>query len=163
MAHLCRIDHRQRQAGPGEGGSRHCFEAAGCLKGHQHRQERAQPGDQLLKTRAATLYGKGFSQGMHMHIEPILRDINADIDLFHGYPALLNRARQAARATGRGHAHDGRGTRLPRGLHAPRLCRSPLRHRTSNHSRCGTTLLTRLPPGGRSPHTPKQQLRVRGT
>jgi len=107
MAHLCRIDHRQRQAGPGEGGSRHCFEAAGCLKGHQHRQERAQPGDQLLKTRAATLYGKGFSQGMHMHIEPILRDINADIDLFHGYPALLNRARQAARATGRGHARNG--------------------------------------------------------
>jgi len=119
MAHLCRIDHRQRQAGPGEGGSRHCFEAAGCLKGHQHRQERAQPGDQLLKTRAATLYGKGFSQGMHMHIEPILRDINADIDLFHGYPALLNRARQAARATGPGHAHDGRGTRLPPGCTRP--------------------------------------------
>src|SRR3954454_19814672 len=48
------------------------------------------------------------------------------------------------RATGRGHAHNGPGTRLPRGLHAPRLCRSPLRHRVSIHSRSGTTLLTWL-------------------
>jgi hypothetical protein len=103
VAHLRRVDHHQRQAGSGQSGRCHRLKAAACLKGDQHRQERVQFGNQFIKTLAVARHGKGFPRGMHVHIEPILRDINADIDLFQGDPALLNRAHWAARATGRVH------------------------------------------------------------
>lgn len=145
MAHLCRVDHHKRQAGPGEGSSRHCFKAAGCLEA----TSAGASGRSLAinSSRPSPLRPtKGLSGPVHRHVEPILRDVDTDIDPFHGHPAF-NRARPdfavgAARATGRGHGHNGRGTTLPHGLHAPRLHRFPVRHCTGNHSQCGKTCLS---------------------
>src|SRR5690606_38847178 len=84
-----------------------------------------------------------------MHVEPVLRNVDANETHIHPLPSLSKRASSfAAQATVRGRWNGGRGPLLPRGLGVPVGTRSPSRHRTRNNSRCGGRQVTRGTTGG---------------
>src|SRR5690606_40715632 len=84
-----------------------------------------------------------------MHVEPVLRNVDANETHIHPLPSLSKRASSfAAQATVRGRWSGGRGPLLPRGLGVPVGTRSPSRHRIGNNSRCGGRQVTRGTAGG---------------
>src|SRR5690606_24035812 len=79
-----------------------------------------------------------------MHVEPVLRNVDANETHIHPLPSLSKRASSfAAQATVRGRWNGGWGPLLPRGLGVPVGTRSPSRHRIGNNSRCGGRQVTR--------------------
>ena len=78
-----------------------------------------------------------------MHIQPILRNVNANSG-FHRTPSLPNRASLAAQATVRVRWNGGRRPLLSHGLQGPKMLRSLVRHRTCCNSRIGKRQVTKM-------------------
>jgi hypothetical protein len=87
VAELARIDHRQRQAGCGQGTGDHRFVAAG---GRQHDQARlaAQLGQQALQPGRVAAGREALALGAQRHLEPVLGKVDADEDRVVPNPRL---------------------------------------------------------------------------
>ena len=118
-SHLRRIDHRHRQSGSRQARRHHRLKAAGRFDRHRARRQRPQPLRQLSDPRSRARYRKPLLARPHMHVQPILRHINSDIDRVHLIPSLRNRASQAAQATVRVRWNGGRRPSLIHGLDVP--------------------------------------------
>jgi hypothetical protein len=77
-ADLARVDHGQRQAGPGEGGGHGDLEAAGGLEHHERRGQDAELRDQPVEALAAARDGDGPARRAQVHVEAVLGDVDAD-------------------------------------------------------------------------------------
>ena len=137
VTNLCRIDDGQRQRGTRNRCRRNRLKAAGGFDRNQPRRKPLQPLDQLLQAFAVTRDRKSLPAWPYMHIQTVLRDIDANIDRVHLHPSLRNRARSAAQATVRVRWNGGRGAALRSGLQCPKVNRSPVRHRIGQPSRFG--------------------------
>ena len=131
VADLPRVDNGQGQAGGGDRGGDRYLEPAGGFQHDELQRHAAEPLGESCQAFAIARHGKSFSRRAQVHIEAILRDIDADKVLLHLHPSLPMRARSAAQATVRVRWNDGWGTRLCDGLLRPRHDRAPIRHRTS--------------------------------
>ena len=142
VAHLSRIDHHDRQAGARQ--SRHdSLERAGRLDRDERRRKRVESGHQFFEARAIAGGRKNRPGWMGMPIQPILRNIDADIASAHPSPSLRNRASLRAPKRLFGSMEGGRKPRLIHGLGVPKGCRSPIRHRFQRYARFGGNELTR--------------------
>src|SRR4029453_15473718 len=103
-----------------------------------------QPLDQLTQAFAVAHDVKGLTAGTHVHIQSVLRYIDANIDRVHLDPSLRNGARLAAQATVRVRWNGGQGSTLRNGLQGPGMSRPPVRHRIGNANRFGDPCLTRM-------------------
>src|SRR5205823_2971531 len=108
----------------------HALVAAGGFHHHQPRSKFPQPFDQCRQPFAVARGGKAFIARPQMHIEPILRYVDAD-KVLH-VPSLRMRAGLAALATVRAEGTDGWGAKLRSGLLGPRSDRSAIRHRDTH-------------------------------
>src|SRR5438874_2672492 len=137
IAHLCRVNYRQRQMGARDRRRHDRLEATGCLHRDQRRRNTTQPLNQLTQAFAIAWNGKSLPAGTHVHVQPVLRYIDANKGRVHLDPSLRNRARLAAQATVPVRWNGGRSPALRHGLQSPRMKRSPVRHRTGQCSRVG--------------------------
>src|SRR5262249_51702215 len=117
------------------------------LHRNQHWLHRPESIEELFNSLAVSGDRKGRTTRTHVHVQPILRHIDANESLFHGDPSLRKRARYAAQATVRVRWNGGRGAELRSGLASPRTRRAPVRHRTSQSSRFADSRLTRMRAG----------------
>ena len=133
IADLARVHHRQRQPGRAERPCHRRLEAARRLEHDQRHIQPAQPRHQLIQAFSVARDGKGLPRRAHVHVEPILRHINAYEHLFH-HPSLRMRSRGADQATVRVHRNRGRGARLTRGLRDQRWIGLPPRVQRRQHN-----------------------------
>ena len=137
VAHLRRVDNHQRQLRSTNRRRHYRLKPPGRLHCNQHRCHDPQPIDQRLQAFAVSTDCKRRPVWTHVHIQPVLRHIDADECLSHGDPSLRKRARFAAQATVRVRWNDRRGPSLRNGLECPRMIRSPVRHRASYPNQFG--------------------------
>jgi len=138
VADLRGIDDDDRQAGARQARGDDRLEAAGRFHRDQDRRERLQSDDELRETFAVAGDRKRLAAGMDMHIQPILRHVDADVLSVHPIPSLRNRASlRAAQATVRVRWNGGQRPSLSHGLGVPQGRRSLVRHRSHNYDRVG--------------------------
>jgi hypothetical protein len=146
-------DHGQSRLGEARDDDR--LEAARRFEPDGCRRESAQPRGQRTDAFGVARHVEAFFAGAffagaffataHVHVEAILRDVNADGegDGFHCLPSLRKRASMAAQATVRVQWNGERGPKLPYGLGVPRENRPHARHRLRHDSRGGEMRVTR--------------------
>ncbi len=117
---LARVDHRQWQARRAERRRDRDLEAARRLQHHEGNLQPAQARRQLFQAFAVARDGKGLPGRAQMHVQTILRHVDANEYPFH-VPSLQMRSHTADQATVRVQRNSGRGTMLSRGLHNLRL------------------------------------------
>ena len=115
IADLARVHHRKRQAGRAERARHRRLETARRFEHDQRHIQLTQASHQLIQAFSVARDGKGLPRRAHMHVEPILRHIDAYEHLFH-HPSLRMRSRGADQATVRVQRNSGRGAMLTRGL-----------------------------------------------
>ena len=113
---LARVDHRQWQARRAERRRDRDLEAARRLQHHEGNLQPAQARRQLFQAFAVARDGKGLPGRAQMHVQTILRHVDANEYPFH-VPSLQMRSHTADQATVRVQRNSGRGTMLSRGLH----------------------------------------------
>jgi hypothetical protein len=129
VANLCRVGDYQWQLRAADRGCHYGLKPASRLHHNQHGRVRSQPVNQLFQPLAVATDRKGLPARTHVHVQPILRHIDANVSLLHGDPFLAQSGSFAAQATVRVRWNDGRGAKLRNGLYCPRTMRSPVRHR----------------------------------
>lgn len=77
-SHLGRIDHRQRQPGPGDPGRHGDLETARGLEHDEHRIDRSEPVHQRRDAGAVPAHDESFSRRAKMHVEAILGNVDDD-------------------------------------------------------------------------------------
>ena len=127
IADLAWIDHRQGQMSRRDRAGDDRFIAAGRLHHDQAGSERAQSLHQNRQPFTVARDGEALSARPNVHVQPILRHIDAD-KVLH-VPSLRMRARLTAPATVRADRTGGWGAVLRNGLFDPRSQRAPIRHR----------------------------------
>jgi len=149
-AHLSRIDHDNRQTRTTQARGHHRLKPASRLHRHRVNAKRRDSGNQRINAVGVPRDGKRLTSRVNMHIQSVLRDVDADNDGFHLHPSLHNRASlPAAQATVRVRWNDERRASLPTGFQCPRGLRSSARHRIGNLIRSGTKRVTRGPRSSR--------------
>src|SRR5690606_31930222 len=121
--HLRWIDDHHRQT---SGRQLRCcqpFKPARCLERDALRRKIAQPCCQLIDAVAGVLAAEALAGRHDMHVEPILRDVNANKMRVHLVPSLSKRASfAAAQATVRVRWNGGLDPGSPTGLVSPGGC-----------------------------------------
>jgi hypothetical protein len=77
-ADLARVDHRDRQAGRGQGRREADLQPAGGLEHDQRWRERDQTGDQRRHALVVVVDGEALAGGAQVDVEPALGDVDAD-------------------------------------------------------------------------------------
>ena len=104
---------RRRAVCHAQAGRHHLLVPAGRLQHDQRRRHPAQPRDEVFQPAAVAAHREALASGQQRHIQPILRNVDADVHAllpFHD-PALPMRAR--AQATVRVQRTGGRGSCSP--------------------------------------------------
>ena len=99
LAHLARVDHRRDQPGFAQRQPQRPLVPAGRLQHDAFDAQRPQPGDQPGIAGRFIADREADPQRTHMHVQPILRDVDPDKDILrrhHPIPFLQLRARALA-------------------------------------------------------------------
>ncbi len=142
-AHLCQIDHDDWQASARQSGGDEALEASGCLQPSRSRLKRPKPFDKNGKSLRVAGDNKTFVPAANMHIQLVLRNVDADNGGVHPIPSLRKRASLAAQATVRVRWNGWRRPLLTYGLGVPEALRSPTSHCASHYARSGGIQVTR--------------------